>query len=271
MRILELLQESFRLLLEQPKAFIPRLITTALYSIYTVFAAKLAADALAIASSQAGGQPDEGLLLGILFNAAILIASMPILYLVDLFSYAMYPRIVADHKAGGKISLTAALKDALKAWRPVVWLGVVVFAMVLAVGAFSFAVSYISIVTGFEALNILSVVIVVVALLAFSVAIFFVVPAAVLDGRGVKESFKESMSLGMKHKVSLLKLNIILMVLALVTLFSAFESSGSQAMAIASIVFYVLIRVLQAVVYTYLSVTNPLAYLSVRVNNDGKR
>jgi hypothetical protein len=92
-----------------------------------------------------------------------------------------------------------------------------------------------------------------------------------LEKRGVIDSFRQSMSLGLKHKGDLLKINLIFLLLLAVTMvLGAVQGSGTMASALAMLAFLI-VRLVEAVVYTYLSVTNPMAYLAVRVNKSGAK
>jgi hypothetical protein len=267
MNIPKILDDSFRLLLSQPKVFIPRFITTALYSVVTLYSVFLMADVRADISDVMDPQAAAQYLGRTLF----LFASMPLLYIVDIISYAMYPRIVADHEARRPINLTSALKDSLKAWKVVIVLGLVIFALMGIIMVAISASMYMTYVTGTPAFTVAAAVFALGLVLAFSVVMFFVVPASILDGRGVVDSFRQSMRMGIAHGKDLMKMNLMFMGLLLTTLLFAFFSDSGSVLSAASLAVFLVLRLLEAVLYTYISVTNPMAYLHVRVNNPRKK
>jgi hypothetical protein len=259
MDIGSILKESFGLLKAEPKAFIPRLVTTSLYSFFALYSMWLAADIAAAA--------DPRMLPQFVSRTIVLFSMMPALYFIDILSYAMYPRIVEDHRAGRPINLTLALTGGLKAWKTVAALGSLIFAFLVAVVVLSAA----AVVAASAAGNPLPIVgagiLVFCLLLLFAILMFFVVPAAVLDGKGVGESFKESIRLGIEHKGGLLKLNAMFMALVIATLAVAYAARADALVSAASLAAFLILRILEAVVYTYLSVSGPFAYMQVRVNN----
>ena len=107
MDIGKILAESAKLMAESPKAFVPRIVTTAVYSVIEIAIAVLLADSLT-----SFGDPQA--MNRVFFRALFLLAVMPFVYLGDLFTYAMYPAMVADLKRTGRISLMAAMGRAAR-------------------------------------------------------------------------------------------------------------------------------------------------------------
>jgi len=255
------IRESLILLRQEPRIYIPRLLTTALYSIFMLASAGLIVDVSA--------SSDPAALADALRSALVILALMPPLYLIDVLSYAMYPRIVSDYKSGLPISLRRALLDSLRAWRVLIALAAVVFAFLLVfsfISALFFSAAFL---TGSILLLVASALVILILLLAFAIMMFFVVPSAVIDGRGVMGSFTDSIKLGLEHKWSLLKINVLFLALALLTLALGMSVQGNLLVSIASLAGFLAMRLMEAIVYTYLSVTNPMAYLAVRINNRG--
>jgi len=256
MDLAKVLLESFRLLREAPKVFVPRLATTAVYSVFIVYSMWLLQDIDSIKDPQMMSQ---------LFSKTLLfVSTLPLLYFMDILSYAMYPRIVADYRKKGPISLFAALKDGLKAWRIVLALGAVVFAFLMVVVSVSAVSAALTVVTGSPVFLVFAALLTLLLILFFSIVVFFVVPSAVLNGRGILESFRESITLGFENKWDLLKLNAMFMALILATMAMAYLAKADALLSAASIGVFILLRLVEAVVYTYLSVANPVAYLEVK-------
>jgi hypothetical protein len=257
MNLREVLADSVRLLAAKPKVFIPRLMTTLIYSAFTLYSMGLTVDML--------GNPQQTLTASYLGRVAVIFAAMPLLYFIDILSYAMYPKIVADHQAGRKIDLVAALKDGLRVWKVVLAL-VVILLLFLVIVVLTTVTSYaIYLLSGSPIAIIASFLLILGLVLFFSIAMFFVVPVAVLEGKGIIESFRESFSMGVQHKVDLFKLNLIYLLLVIVTLALAYIEESNYLVSASFVALFVVIRLMGAIIYTYLSVTNPMAYLQVRI------
>ncbi len=252
-----MLSGAFSLLLGEPRIFLPRLATTALYSVLTLYAVGLAAESLSM------GSPAE--VSALVWKSAFLVSALPLLYFIDILSYAMYPRMVFDLRSTGKVSLRKALADALRAWRVVVALGLAAFAALVLAASTAGILQYMTYVTGNWLFTLLAAAFAVALALAFSVAAFFIIPSAVLDGAGVSESFRKSLQLGLAHAGGLFKLNLFFLFLVSATLLLAFITEVSGTMSAGSVVLFIVLRIIQAVVYTYVTVANPLAYMLVRV------
>ncbi len=247
------------MLAKSPKAFIPRIITTTLYSLLSLYMVLL------IAGLSVENTPQA--LTSTLLGFIAVLALTPAFYLLDILSYAMYPQIVADIKENGEVNLTKALKTALKSWRIVVSVAAVVFALLILVLATTSALGYVGAKTSNPLVTLISIPLTLALVIVFSILVFFTVPAAVMDGKGVKESFRQSIRLGLLHRWDLLKLNIVFAALALATITLTFTSQITGSYTTESTALFVVIRLIQAIVYTYLNVANPLAYLEVKVNN----
>lgn len=258
MDVRKILIESLQLLRSRPKAFIPRILTTAVYSFYTLYLMGVTASLSSADSFR--------ILSDILPRMGLVFASLPLLYFMDILSYAMYPRIVADYREGREISLTAAFMESLKAWRIVLVLGAIIFGMLVVVVCAVAASVVLMYYTGSVIFVAAAAALVLALLLFFAVAVFFVVPAAVLDGRGVVDSFAESARLGFRYKGGIIKLNLVFVFLVVSTMLMVWAAQGDALLSAASVLVFVALRLVEAVVYTYLSVTNPYAYMQVRVN-----
>lgn len=254
MKLWTILSGSFALLAKDPKLFIPRIITTILYTVYTLYTASLTARVLS------GVYPSTDILLQVF----LLLALTPLLYVIDILSYAMYPRLVEDRLNKSKTDLVFALKNALKSYKTVVVFAALIFVFTMVSSLVITPVFLYAMATSNTLLLVLASLTVFFALIVFSILVFFVVPSSVISGRGVIASFKESVSLGVKHRWDLLKLNIMFSILALATLYFVFTSELLQHTNTLAILSFVFVRLVQAVIYTYLCVANPLAYLNVR-------
>jgi hypothetical protein len=258
MNLLSILKESLLLLKKQPKAFIPKFITTGLYSFSTLWVAQLTVRAFEVLARGGSGAA------GILAETPLLIVFATLLYFIDIVSYAMYPSIVKDYNENKPVSLKHALADALKAWSMIVTLGLLI-PLVAVVMAVVIIVTYVLAVQ--LSLNILFYAGILLALLfafAFSMAVFFTIPVAVVEKKSMLASFWESINLSFKHKGDLFRMNAVFLLLILATLALSMLSDFKGLAGVLSIAVFIVVRLLQAIVYTYLSVVNPYFYVQAR-------
>ena len=257
MNLREILSGSVSLLKSQPKAFIPRLVMSVLYTAITLYLVGLTAEFMQVMDSAAVSS--------FIWRIAVLFIWLPILYFLDILSYAMYPRMVKDHRMGRKMSLSAALKDALHSWRVIMALGLTIFAFLILLVTVAAPLQYLSYSTGNVSYTVLAALLALVLVLAFSVLVFFVVPASIIEGMGVRDSFAASFKLGLLHIKNLLGLNLMFTFMVAVTILFAFWTELEDRLTLLGVASLLAVRCAQTIVYTYVSVANPLAYLSVRV------
>jgi len=266
MDVARILSDSLRLLKAEPKAFAPRIVTTAIYSVYILAFIGVASD-LASVDLTRPNAADSMRLASAAYRSFFFLALSPLLYFVDILSYAMYPRIVADHNSGSGISIRKALKDGLKAWRIVIATEAVLFLFILALAVPTALAVVISLITGNIVYAVLAVILALALILVFAVLVFFVIPSAVLKGRTVAGSFRESVSLGLENRWDILRINVLFLALLAVTVVAGVYVQGNPLLTAASAAAFIILRLLEAVVYTYLCVTNPYAYIHATVNN----
>jgi len=259
MNLLAVLRESLVLVRKQPKVFIPKLVTTAFYSFYTIWAASLTLRVYAL--SRVGAVEE---LSPLLQETMLLFVFIIFLYFMDLVSYSMYPRIVSDYLKKKPVSLTAALASAMSVWKVILSLGALIFLFLLTVMAVAVFVQVMSLTLSTPLLIWLLAPFVILSILIFSVLVFFVIPIAVVEKKSLISSFVKSFSLGLKYKGDLLKVNLFFLAMALVTLAIGILSESTGLVAFVSLAAFVGVRLIQAVVYTYMSVVNPYFYMRVR-------
>jgi len=256
MNILNSLKGAFALLRKEPKVFIPRFTTTLLYTLYTIYSVMLTADLYLNQSDPAYLESNAGRII-------LLVVSSIVLFLIDIVSYAMYPKIVEDHKRGGKISLSEALSSALGIWRIVGALAILIFVLLFLAEILIGMSLFYFMATGSKIPVLLSVLIVLALIIIFGILVFSVVPVAVLEKKGAYESFRKSIAMGLKHKKELFQVNIFFILLVLPTTIlislTALKGEFSYPAAIA----FAIVRFLQAMVYTYVSVSNPYIYMDL--------
>lgn len=251
MDVLKILSESLNLLKKSPKVFIPRFFTTAAYSIYTLLLASLSA-------SIVSGTKDPS---AVLPFALASFAALPLLYFLDIVTYAMYPQMVSDLDGGRNPSIRKSLSEALKSIKTVLALTFVIMAFAFFSTALVLPMLLWARYSQTPYLEFLAYGIFFILALVFSVFVFFVVPSSVLDKEGVLKSFKNSARLGLKYKKELVEINLSFSLLAFASIFLVFKVNLEGSPTLMPVLFYILIRLLQAVVYTYLCIANPVAYI----------
>jgi len=185
-----------------------------------------------------------------------------LIYFIDLLTYAMYPSIVRDHHEKKPISLRRALKEALKSWLVLLILGIVI--AVLATFILFPFMYFISLIWENLYLLLLSLSILIIIIIIFAILVFFVIPVAVIERKGIGHTFRESFRLSFKHKGDVLRINLVFLSLTLLTIslgmLSRFQGIGGYL----AILLFILVRSIQALIYTYISVLNPYFYVKVR-------
>lgn len=270
MYLLEVLIESFQLLRKEPRIYVPRIFTTILYTLFLLYAADLslrlggALNREMSVAQAAGASPDPA---GVLtrFQGEILffLALFLLVFAVDMLSYGMYAKIVEDYYTERKVRLKEAFYEALGRIKTLFLLGLL---LLTALGLILFAYSLLGaayMLTGSPVFLALAALLIIGALAFFAVAFFFSVPVAVLERTGLTEAVATSMSLGMKNKGDLLKINFLFAGLILATLGAAMAADFKGRLGAAAIAAFIAGRLLQAVVYTYISVVNPSLYLKI--------
>jgi len=100
----------------------------------------------------------------------------------------------------------------------------------------------------------------------FMMAIFFVMPVGVIEKTGILESFRKSYQLGFRHKGEVIFLNvfIILIIIVAFVLGNIFGTEKLGAgITFMTIALFLIIRIIQSLMYTYIYVVNPYFYVGV--------
>ena len=274
MNLFHVMRESFSLLLKKPRIFIPNLFASLLYAFVELIMIKAFIDIIGIMS----GVDPVGIIRGsltylpveellpplLIFGGVILF--FPVIGIIDLVTYSMYPAIVADYHEGRSISLRRALKDAISAWR--IWLTLGVIFLLFAV----FVLTMIGI---FAVLTFLldnplclfiGAVLFISLIVLFMMAVFFVMPVGVIEKTGVLESFRESYRLGFRHKGEVIFLNVFV-ILVIIVAFALGSIFGTEKLGAGitfmAIILFLTVRIIQSLMYTYIYVVNPYFYVGV--------
>jgi hypothetical protein len=276
MGLLEVFRRSLLFLKDEPKIFVPRIFTTSLYTIFLLYSAKLSLELTRainremVAARTLGVPPDIGRVLdqfaGTLLSYLIFFLFV---YGVDILTYGMYVRIVVDYKKR-PILLLKALREALGRMRTLFPLGIaiLVFSFFFLARYGIVGSAYLS--TGHWIFALLVFAVLLAALVSFALLFFFAIPVAMIKKSGVMDTLKASLGLGLRHKGPVLKTNFLFVGLILLTLLVAMYSEFRGAIGIAAVTAFVLGRLFQAIVYTYISVVNPAVYLHLELEGESE-
>lgn len=265
MDFLNVLRDSLNLLYKKPKIFIPNLCAAIMYAGFELVLIKISIEVLDKIISQS----PEGLREVLASNILLILGALafyPILAVIDLIVYAMYPSIVLDYHNKREISLIKALKSALHAWRIWLALGLVLLMFLLIVTPAISVLTFLSYTTGNTLLLIPAGIIFLAAVILLMLAVFFVMPIGIIEKGKTLETFRKSYRLGKKHRKEVLPIVVfstVLVFLALLIGNTPAIKSGNEATYIA-ITLFVLIKMLQSLIYTYISVVNPYFYMKIR-------
>jgi len=261
MNLIEILKDSLALLRKEPKAFLPKLVTTFLYSVYFLWGARLTVTLYRLTD-----EPNTAGLSGMMVQVLLFFLFIVAILLADLLSYAMYPSIVAAHREGKQVKLLQSLKDAIRAWKVIITFGAIIFAVMTAISLPATMLALSPYGTGNPLLTAAAGILAIIAVIALSIAVFFVVPIAVVEHSGVIPTFLQSLKLGMKHTPELLQINLILLVLVTTSLIITMLSEFQGITAGLAIAAFIITRLVQALIYSYICVINPYVYLHVKEN-----
>ncbi|MFZ2454922.1 MAG: hypothetical protein WAX07_00365 [Candidatus Altiarchaeia archaeon] len=271
MTLLGIMRESLELLYKEPKMFLPNMTVAAFYAIFELILLKISIDLFGNAGSLTQEELRNMMSSNIMLLLAILVF-YPLIAALDLISYAMYPSMVSDHHNGKDISLRRAIISSLKAWR--IWLSIglviAIFVVFITLIVSLFYVLYF--LTQNYLYFILGVLVFFLAIVLLMLSIFFVMPIGIIDKERTFESFRKSYRLGRKNKkevVSMVFLSFAVIGIAYAVGSNQAISSNRDLTALAVLAFMI-IKMLQSTLYTYVSVINPNYYLHIKDNTHHK-
>jgi hypothetical protein len=265
MALLSVMRESLELLFKEPKMFLPNMTVAVFYAVFELILLKFSIDLF----GNPGALSQEEVRTMMSSNIMLLLAIFafyPLLAALDLISYAMYPSMVSDHYNGKNISLGRAVSSALKAWRIWVTIGlsIVIFLVCITPIVSAFYVLYYMTQNYFYL--ILGMLIFFSAIVLLMLSLFFVMPIGIIDKEETLESFKKSYRLGRKNKrevISIVFLSFAVMGIAFVV-GSNQDISSNRGLTALAVLAFMLIKMLQSTMYTYVSVINPNFYLHIK-------
>ena len=263
MSILQVAKRSFSLLLKQPKIFIPNLISAMLYAAYELILLFLLSD----------------LFLKVLFQSAIDIQSLiaiagvfffyPFVGIVDLVTYGMYPTMIRDFLKDKRISLLSAFKASISSWKILLLLGIIFLAYLIFISIAILLINLTAILLNNLYLQLLalaiSILVLTASILILMLCVFFLVPIGILERKSVLATIRKSWKLSQTYMREVFLINVLILLLvtfaiALNFLTPSIDMSVRNLTFLAILLFF-LVKIFQAVVYTYIFTINPYFYL----------
>lgn len=262
MTVIHVLKESTRLLFKRPKIFIPNMSVALIYAAFELILIKLFMD---IINEIMFASPSEfhDILFSNLIPIVGILAFYPILGAMDLITYSMYPSLVSDYHEGRDISLWLALKSSLGSWRVWLTLGLVLLLFLIFVVPIVMIPVMIYLLTENIFFIFLAFFIFITALILLMMAVFFVIPIGVIENEKPIESFKRSYQLAIRYRVEVFSL-ITMFIIIIIIAFALGNIHGiglCTEITYFAIAIFILIKIIQSLIYTYICVVNPYFYV----------
>ena len=262
MELIELLKDSLKLLRTKPKVFIPKFVTTALYTICILALMKITLELNELATGFMFAE--RAAIIQLAGLTLLTLIFLVFIYFIDLLTYAMYPSIVSDYHNKKKISLRNALREALGSWLVLIVLGITISVMAVFI-IIPFGI-FMTLVWENLYLMLFLLLLTLAIILVFAMLVFFVIPVAVIEKGGFTRTFRDSFKLSFKHRWSVLGINLVFLFLTLLTLAIGMLSGFQGSAGYLAIALFVLVRFVQAMVYTYISVVNPYFFIKIKTH-----
>ena len=270
MELIAVFKKSLDLMKKEPKVFVPRILTTFLYTFFVIYAASISLKISLVINREVeiarsrSMEPDIGGALSPFTDDILLFAAFFLfIYVVDILTYGMYVRIASDYHAKRPISLIRALKDAVSRAGALMLIGILatIFVGFFVVLYLIFGSWYIS--TQNPLFLVAALGVMLLAIVMFALVFFFAVPIAMVEKRGTKSAVLKSASLGMRHRWPVIQVNFLFVGMVLVAMVIVMLTEVHGYVAMSAIVLFITARLFQAIVYTYISIVNPSLYLSI--------
>ncbi|MFB6241238.1 MAG: hypothetical protein ABEJ36_00350 [Candidatus Nanosalina sp.] len=238
MNLRKILVESFRMLLDRPKLFVPKLVSTSISTLWIL--------SLGLNFSNPASVTREA--------AIFYLASAPLMILLGVTVSVMLAKMVQDEP-----HLRKSFLDTLRKWRSL--LGVTTGILLAGVGIYIPSILGFSlyVLTGTFTFLIAGAAVSFLLMLLVSYSIFFL-PISLVESSGLGESIREAVGASRRNSREV----TLLLMMSFVLLGVAFTMQGTlQKLGILG---FILSRLTSAVTTTYLFVVSPNMYL----NEEGK-
>jgi len=273
MKLRTVLSETFTLLRDEPKIYLPRIVTTFIYTVFILYTARLSlkiTNIVTLAQTRAGElgtTPDLSLVFSELSGPLMIFTVLFLIsYITDILSYGMYVRIVRDYHEKKPIKIIGALIDALRKWKTLFGLSIVILVCMAGVFVVYALLGSKFLITQSAIYPVLALMVLLLGLIGFALVFFFAIPVVIAEDKSTFKAISRSTKLGFKNRGIVIKTNLIFAVLIIVTLLVAMATDFKGKIGILAIAVFIVARLFQAFVYTYISVVNPAVYFHLENN-----
>ncbi|MEE8401266.1 MAG: hypothetical protein V3R86_03850 [Candidatus Hydrothermarchaeaceae archaeon] len=270
MHLVRVLGESLGLLKKEPKVFFPRIITSILYTFFILYLTRIAIEVSFAVNREIGMAESLGTAPDISRALSQFSGELPlfvfffiITFVSDVLSYGMFVVISRDFHENRKISLIRAFKDSVSRARVLFLVSVLATIFVGFFVGIYLIFGRMYIMTRSPLFLALALAVIALAVILFALVFFFAVPVAMVEDRGAKSAIMKSASLGIKHMRPVLMANLLFFCMMLVVMLALVITKFQGAVAISAIFVFILGRIAQVIIYTYISIVNPSLYLSI--------
>ena len=255
MHVFDVLHDSIKALSKNPKLVIPQLISTFFYTIILLALLKITVTLKQGVDPMQAGE--------IIKKSLIILAALFITYLVDVYTYAMYPSLSQDYKKGREISLINAVKDVYSQNKTILAFSLILFVFLIS-ASLTYSLLYLVLMMLQNTLFYYILIAATIAvLIAASILFFFIIPVAMIEQKGLSHSISTGIRLGIRHRKDLAKINLMFLALILTSMILIYRFEFQGTLATLALTAFIATRVLQAIVYAYICTANPLYYLHV--------
>ncbi len=245
--------ESFKLLLKEPKLFLPKTIIAILYGIAIYFQAQILLELTTILASN---NPVDYIprLNELLIIMLILLGYNILIYIADIFATSLYPTMIKQLETG-KVSLREAIKNSKKHFFTMfVSSTIPLILLTIITIPFSFII-----LINQEMSLILNIFSVFVIGYIFVMLFYFLYPVVILGKKNSLNSIKQTIQLSLLHKKKVFLLSSVPFFVTILKTITAFLAEDPAFLFI-----FIVLVLLTGIVYTYHMVINPYFYLKIK-------
>jgi hypothetical protein len=257
MNIKKLLTESLQLLVKHPTVIIPRLITTIIHTAIQLLLVKTAVDLTSLTADPEILAPllKQTLILGVLSLTSLII---------DATTYAIYPLITRNLLQKGKPLLKQAARETLTKGRAILFYVILTLTIATVIGGTAGILTAAHQINQNKTLLLAAAIITLTGLYTTSISLYHLMPLLTLENQGIKQTLQKSLKLSRKQIKPLTKLNTIYLTLILTPLTILYTTKLQGNTTIPALTLYLLIRAIQTLTYTYITINNPLTTIKTK-------
>lgn len=251
--VLGIFKDSFKLLLKEPKLFLPKTIIAILYGIAIYFQAQIL---LELTTILATGNPVNYIprLNELLVIMVILLIYNIFIYVADIFATSLYPTMIKQLETG-KVSLREAIKNSKKHFFTMFISSTIPLILLTIITLpFSFIV-----LLNQEMSLIINIFSVFVIGYVFVMLFYFLYPVVMIGKKNSLKSIKQTIQLSLLHKKKVFLLSSIPFFVTILKTITAFLAEDPAFLFI-----FIILVLLTGMVYTYHMVINPYFYLKIK-------